>query len=99
MIGGTTPGLAQQQAPTQTVSNPTAPAAPAPVQNDTTGNPALPQAPAPKLTEPLYLRDTGKDYGRPKKHFWNPLAPYTATNVPLPRLGNTPRLGDLLRDG
>jgi outer membrane protein len=99
MSGGTTPGLAQQQAPTQTVSNPTAPAAPAQVQNDTTGNPALPQAPAPKLTQPLFLRDTGKDYGRPKSHFWNPLAPYTATNVPLPRLGNTPALDDLLKDG
>ena len=47
----TTPGFAQQQAaPTQTVSNPTTAAPPAPTQNDTTGNPALPQAPAPKLT-------------------------------------------------
>ena len=35
----------------------------------------------------------------PKSHFWNPLAPYTATSVPLPRLGNTPALDDLLRDG
>jgi outer membrane protein len=95
-----TPGFAQQQtAPTQTVSNPTAPAPAAAIQNDTTGNTALPQAPAPKPTQPLYLRDTGKDYGRPKSHFWNPLAPYTATSVPLPRLGNTPALDDLLKDG
>ncbi len=95
-----TPGFAQQQtAPTQTVSSPTAPAQAAPVQNDTTGNPALPQAPAPKPTQPLFLRDTGKDYGRPKSHFWNPLAPYTTTSVPLPRLGNTPALDDLLKDG
>ncbi|HWZ52577.1 MAG TPA: TolC family protein [Granulicella sp.] len=107
MSGGAQPGFAQQgvgQTPPQTLSaqtgsNPTAPAAPAPVQNDTTGTAGLPQAPAPKLTEPLYLRDTGKNYGRPKTHFWNPLSPYTATNVPLPRLGNAPRLGDLLRDG
>jgi hypothetical protein len=57
-----TPGFAQQQtAPTQTVSNPTAPAPAVPIQNDTTGNPTLPQAPAPKPTQPLYLRDTGKD--------------------------------------
>ena len=43
----------------QTQVNPTAPAPPQPVQNDTTGTPGLPQAPQPKLTEPLYLRDTG----------------------------------------
>ncbi len=61
----------------------------------------LPQEPLPKPTEPLFLRDTGKDYTIPKKHFqyWNPLAPYTATNVPLPRLTNTQRLTTLLRDG
>jgi outer membrane protein TolC len=55
--------------------------------------------PAPKLTEPLYLRDTAKDYTRLHPMFPNPLKMYTATNVPLPRLGNTPRLDQLLRDG
>jgi outer membrane protein TolC len=55
--------------------------------------------PAPKLTEPLYLRDTGKDYTRLHPMFPNPLKLYTPTNVPLPRLGNTPRLDSLLRDG
>jgi outer membrane protein TolC len=55
--------------------------------------------PAPKLTEPLYLRDTVKDYTRLHPMFPNPLKPYEATSVPLPRLGNTPRLGQLLRDG
>ncbi len=69
--------------------------------NDTTGQTGLPQAPEPKPTEPLYLRDTGKDYTIPKKpfQFSNPLAPYTATSVPLPRLTNTQRLDGLLRDG
>ena len=67
--------------------------------SDTTGQNVLPQAPAPKLTEPLYLRDTGIDYTKPKSHFWNPIAPYTPTNVPQPQYGNTPRLGSLLRDG
>ena len=104
------PGQTQtpQPAATQQQSNPapagkpspTQPAAAAPVQNDTTGNPALPQAPQPKLTEPLYLRDTAKDYTRLKRHtFRDPFAPYTPTTVDLPRLGNTPRLDDLLRDG
>jgi len=103
-------GFAQQTAPapqvapaaqsTQTVSSPTAAAPPQAVQNDTTGNPALPQAPQPKLTEPLYLRDTGKDYTRPKRYrFTNPLAPYTATSVPLPRLANSAQLDSLLKDG
>ena len=78
---------------------PTAPAAPQAVQNDTTGQRGLPQAPAPKPTEPLYLRDTGTDYTKPKSHLWNPLAPYTATNVPSPLLTNTDRLKSLLRDG
>jgi len=59
----------------------------------------LPEAPAPKFTEPLYLRDTATDYTKAKNYFRNPIAPYTATNVPLPRLGNTPRLDSLLVDG
>lgn len=59
----------------------------------------IPQAPGPKLTEPLFLRDTTIDYTKPKNYFRNPLAPYTSTNVPLPRLGNTQRVTGLLRDG
>jgi outer membrane protein len=86
------PALAQQ-------TNPTAPAPPQTVVNDTTGQAGLPQAPQPKLTEPLYLRDTEHDYTKPKSHLWNPIAPYTATDVPLARLGNTPYLDSLLKDG
>ncbi len=96
-------GLAQQQpapgTPNQTTPSATQPAPPQPIQNDTTGQPGLPQAPAPKLTEPLYLRGTGYDYTKPKSHFWNPIAPYTALNYPAPSLGNTPKLDQLLRDG
>jgi outer membrane protein TolC len=85
-------GLAQQ-------TNPTAPATPQTVVNDTTGQQGLPQAPQPKLTEPLYLRSTSHDYSQPKSHFWNPIAPYTATDVPEPRLDNTSNLDGLMRDG
>src|SRR5580704_3279022 len=88
----TQPGMAQQ-------TNSTAPAQVQPVTNDTTGRPGLPQAPAPTPTEPLYLRDTGVDYTKPKSHFWNPIAPYTPMNYPAPSLGNTPKLEQLLRDG
>lgn len=86
------PGMAQQ-------TNPTAPAPPQTVVNDTTGQRGLPQAPEPKLTEPLYLRDTSHDYSKGKGHFWNPIGPYTPTDFPLARLGNTPYLNSLLRDG
>ncbi len=98
----------QQTAPQQTTvqnpvpgaKSPTQAAAPQAVQNDTTGNPNLPQAPEPMRTEPLYLRPTPKDYTTLKRHsFKDPFAPYTATTYDLPRLGNTPRLDDLLRDG
>jgi outer membrane protein TolC len=113
MSGWTQPGLAQPQTnpnpqtnpqtnPTTQPPpqpNPTVPAPPQAVQNDTTGQPGLPQAPAPKLTEPLYLRDTPVDYSKPKSHLWNPIAPYTATNVPAPLLVNTDRLKSLLQDG
>jgi outer membrane protein len=93
MSMSTQPVLAQQQA------TPPAPAANQTVTNNATGQQVLPQAPEPKATEPLYLRDTGHDYTKPKSHFKNPLAPYTATNVPLPQTGNSPRLDTLLRDG
>jgi hypothetical protein len=100
MSVGTQPVMAQQANPQpQTQSNPTGPAPQQPVATDTTGTAGLPQAPAPKPTEPLYLRNTNVDYTKPKSHFWNPLAPYTATNVPEPRLGNSAQLGQLLRDG
>ncbi len=96
------PAATQQQSTPAPAGTPSAtqPAAAAPVQNDTTGNPALPQAPQPKLTEPLYLRDTAKDYTRLKRHtFRDPFAPYTPTTVDLPRLSNTPDLLQLLREG
>jgi outer membrane protein TolC len=54
---------------------------------------------APKLTEPLYLRDTGRDYTHLHTFFPNPLQLYTRTSVDQPRLGNTPRLDSLVRDG
>ena len=107
---------AQQATPTQTTSptatgqqttpapagvpSATQPAQPQAVQNDTTKTPGLPQAPEPALTQPLFLRDTTKDYTHLKVHTWrNLFMPYTATAVAQPRLSNTPKLDDLLRDG
>jgi outer membrane protein TolC len=86
------------QQPAGTV-NPTAPATPQTMENDTTGTPGLPQAPQPKLTEPLYLRPTEKDYSHGKPFFPNPIMDYTPESYPAPRLSNTPKLDDLLKDG
>ncbi len=97
------PQQAPQQAPQQGKPSATAPAAAQPVENDTTGTLGLPQAPKPTPTDPLFLRDTQKDYTQLKKHTFRtlagPFAPYTPTDVPMPRLSNTPKLDDLLKDG
>jgi outer membrane protein len=92
-------GLAQQTTLAPQQVNPTTPAAPQQVQNDTTGTTGLPQAPAPKPTDPLFLRPSTKDYSKGKSGFPDPLRWYTPTAYPAPRLSNTPRLDDLLRDG
>ncbi len=64
------------------------------------GQQDLPTAPTPMQTEPLYLRDTPKDYTKPRhQSVRHPFEAYKATDYPLPRLSNTPRLTDLLRDG
>ncbi|MFC6644323.1 TolC family protein [Granulicella cerasi] len=79
--------------------SPTTPATAVPVQNDTTGDPNLPQAPAPKLTEPLYLRPTTRDYTEGYRFLPNPLLDYKAISYPGQRLTNTSDLRDLLHDG
>jgi outer membrane protein len=97
--GSTQPALGQaggapSGAPQQTSA--TAPAPQAPTGADQSN---LPSVPAPKLTEPLFLRDTGVDYTHQHPFFPNPLKLYTPIDVAAPRLGNTPRLDSLLRDG
>ncbi len=99
------PAGGQNGTPTGTqLGNPTAPGQ----QADPTRSAAppsgadqsnLPPTPEPKPTEPLYLRPTGKDYSHLKGVFPNPVRPYTPTDYPAPRLGNTPRLDSLVRDG
>jgi len=96
------PADPQQPTPSpSSASQQAAPTAATGTSNDTTGQAGLPQAPQPKLTDPLYLRDTGKDYTIPKKHFQNGniFAPYTPTYFPLPRLTNTQQMNAMLRDG
>jgi len=99
---------AQPQAATPTVvSAPpqgTTPSAPAPDATATDvarpGSATMPiTIPAPVYTQPLFLRDTNKDYTRAKLPFPVPIRQYSATNFDLPRLTNTPRLDQLLSDG
>ena len=90
---------AQQTSPAGTSSpaapNPTQPAAQAPTGQDQ----SIPPTPQPKFSEPLYLRDTTHDYTHPHGLFPNPFTVYKAASFPAPRLGNTPRLDQLVRDG
>ena len=59
--------------------------------------PVTPQ-PAPQAEKPAApFRFT--DYSKPKSHFPNLLAPYTARNVSPPSLSNTPRIEQLMQNG
>jgi outer membrane protein len=98
---GSDAALAQQATPAAGApqTSATAPAPPQAQQVDTTGRAGIPQAPEPAHPGPLFLREGLRDYSQPKSHWKNPIAPYTAMDYAAPRLSNTPRLGDLLRDG
>ena len=96
MSGNTQPVMAQASGAGQQQTSPAQPTTQPVTGVDQTNLPATPQ---PKATEPLYLRDTGTDYTHLHGILPNPLNLFTPTGVPLPRLGNTPRLGSLLRDG
>lgn len=99
MSGNTQPTLGQAAAAPSGVAQQSDPMAPAALPATGADQSNLPPTPAPKLTEPLYLRDTAKDYTHLHPFLPNPLKLYTPTEVPRPRLGNTPRLDSLLRDG
>jgi outer membrane protein len=95
---GSDAAYAQQTTPAAT-PNATTPAPPQAQEVDTTGKPGIPQAPEPNHPGALYMRESAKDYSNLKSHWKNPFAPYTSTPYAAPRLSNSPRLSDLLRDG
>ena len=99
MSGNMQPALAQAGIAPSGAAQQTSPVEVTAQQATGTSQNTLPSIPAPKLTEPLYLRDTAKDYTHLYPMFLNPLKPYTATSFPGARLGNSPRLDQLLRDG
>ena len=54
-----------------------------------------PTAPQPAQPQVVHL----KDYSRPRTAFPNLLRPYTSEDMPMPNLGNSPRIDSLVRDG
>ena len=94
MSGTMQPALAQAGTSSSTPAQ--QPNATTPTGADQT---SLPQMPAPKAVGPLYLRDTSIDYTHPHGLIPNPLKIYAPTSVPPARLGNTPRLDQLMQDG
>ncbi|WP_263358225.1 TolC family protein [Acidicapsa ligni] len=59
----------------------------------------LPSEPAPTPTEPLFLRDTEKDFGKAHGIYPNPLRIFESTKVPAASFMNSVRLTDLVKNG
>jgi len=64
-------------------------------QNASQPVPATPQ-PAPSTAASGFVVH---DYTKPRSHFPNPVAPYTARHLPPPILSNTARIDQLMQDG
>lgn len=62
--------------------------------------PNLPEAPKPAPASAQVNGGVmGVNYGEPKSHLWNPVAPYTPRYVPAPNFANTSRIDQIMRDG
>jgi outer membrane protein TolC len=60
----------------------------------------LPSEPNPAQTEPLDLRATQRDFSKPAHGLLgNPIGPYMPTTVAKTSFMNSPRLGDMVKDG
>lgn len=60
----------------------------------------LPDTPKPASSAaPVNGGVMNQDYGSPKSHLWNPLAPYSKRDVPPPNFANTSRIDQIMRDG
>ncbi|HEY8670926.1 MAG TPA: TolC family protein, partial [Terriglobales bacterium] len=70
-------------------------------QDAATTAPAQSSAPPPQAELPSAPRQKFQmtDYSKPKRHFPNPIAPYTPREVSPPDLTNSPKLSQLMRDG
>lgn len=60
----------------------------------------LPSAPKPNYTQPLYLRQTLRDFSKPRDFYSkDPLGPWKPTSVDKVNFMNSPRLSDLIKEG
>jgi outer membrane protein len=68
---------------------------------DSQSNPPASSAPSPSapIQAPQPQQFRSLDYAKPRSHFPNPIAPYTAQHLPPPILSNTPRIDQLMQDG
>ena len=88
LAAGTPYGFSQE-APTQTPAQTTSPAAS-----------TLPSAPVPVATEPLNLRQSGRDFSKPAgRLFGDPINMYRPTTIAKADFNNSVRLTDLVKDG
>ena len=65
---------------------------------------SVPSAPSAQMPAQRALPSSSQpfdvqEYSKPRSHFPNPIAPYTARHVAPPNLANTPRIDQLMRDG
>ncbi len=87
-------------APAQQAQQPAQTGQPAqPANSSSAATEGLPAEPTPVATEPLYMRPSDRDFTKPKRQFPNPIAPYTSTHLQTPRVTNSPRIQELLKDG
>jgi len=66
--------------------------------------PSVPSAPSAQMPAQRVLPSSSQpfdvqEYAKPRSHFPDPIAPYTARHVEPPNLANTPRIDQLMRDG
>jgi outer membrane protein len=59
----------------------------------------LPPEPAPNYTQPLFMRDTNRDFSKPRGYWPNPIAPYSPTTVAAPSFTNSLQLDNLVKNG
>ncbi|MGC2163034.1 MAG: TolC family protein [Silvibacterium sp.] len=85
LLAGALPGFGQQAAAPQPQANP--------------AEQGLPPEPAPNFTQPLFMRPGTRDFSRPQGYWPNPIAPYKATSAAPADFLNSPRLGDLTKNG
>jgi outer membrane protein len=71
-----------------------------PTQSTSKSASELPAAPVPTETEPLTLRQSGRDFSKPAGHLLgNPINMYRPTTIAKADFNNSVRLQDLVKDG